>query len=577
MSEERPPDENDPTHTFEDFEKEAAAIPPPPAPEGAGVAPAPAQQPPPPPDEEGWQGPKWKPRVIPGGVGGGSSHTPPDPVPSLAWMSPINYRPDKKPDPAYKKNYPPIRRPAYLFDLTVTPDKWPQTGYLRRYLDVVTPTTDAPTPFHLATALVTLAAALGPRWTVEHQSGGLFSNLWFFLIADSGSRKSTAMKMVTKLLTESRVWIGPVESTRAFMEAYKEQWEHNVLWWFDEATAFFNFMDKPYAQDLPMRLTTAYNGDPITYQSVATKGQLIVEKPFLSILMGAPLAWLRGQLKNNVIRGGIFGRFILVPAAKTDSKLMPPPLDPVATENLRRWLLMFAENEAHYKLTFSHAAEHTLLNWYAVTEKMDNEELALAGIWNRRTDLVLKLALLYHVSALRQPKQSIQQDSVEQAINFLHYYVFPGQLWALNRLVDVAPNVRAMLDIEERLESAPQGIRYGGVAREFGLQPDAAQKILYGLWTAKRLTFWRHHDPLTENGRPYYLITRHGHKPTIEGVPLAGYLHERPGPEDSRLPPALEKLREKIGDACVEDDISPRLKEILGENEREEELPEFDD
>ena len=473
-------------------------------------------------------------------------------VADLDWMSPLHYRPDEQLDPAYERHYSEIKAPQRLFDLKLESNSWPQTGFLKRYMEVMTPTTDAPLPFHLATALVALATAMGPRWTIEHQSGGLTPNLWFLLVADSGSRKSTAMKPVLKFFSPTTCWNGGLESTKKFMQDLTDAKDHNALWFFDEAAAFFTMINKTFANDLAPRLTAAYNGDTVSYGS--SKVFMNVIKPHLSMLMGTPLAWLRSKLITpDVLRGGVFGRFLLIPASRDEPLLHPPCVDPVAFENLHRWLDMIANAPGHsFHNTLSHGAKHTLFAWLKAAQEPE-EELALAGVWNRRGDFALKLALLYHVATLRQPNQAIQEDSMQQAINFLHNYVLPGQLWAISRLSVDNPIKRVQLDIEEALDARPEGLNYAIIPALFGLPVEQAQRILYSLWTAHKIMFWRHRDPYIRYGRPHYLCTRPGLPPPQVG----GILDPQ---EKCSLPPALLKLREMLGDADNADDMAPVLR-----------------
>lgn len=420
-------------------------------------------------------------------------------------------------DPAYVRSYPPVVAPRSLFDLKLRPDMYPQESFFTHYLAVMEPTTDAPQSFHLATAISILATAMGPTWTLKHQSGGLRVNVWFMLLADSGTRKSTAMKVARSMFSETVCWEGLVESTVAWFQSMYNCQDANVLWIFDEAISFFSMLTKTHTKDIGDRLTSAYNGETLTYQ---TKASVIkVERPYLSILTGTPIHSLRQRgISQEVLQGGIFGRFLLIPGTATRALALPPAVDAASFAALQNIIDTVYKQRRQVQVTLSYEAEQTYRAWYEGRGNGGILAETSTGIWNRAGDHVLKLALIYHTAAYRRADMPIQKDTMEQAITFLQEYLLPGHLWATRRFMETSPVKQAFMAVEDYAENT-EGVLYSSLPDLLGVTLDYLAKILAVLWHNERIEFWSWRPNPGEicGGNPKILLTRKGRKPTCTG------------------------------------------------------------
>lgn len=437
-----------------------------------------------------------------------------------------SYQPETAVDPAYAKTYPPVAAPASLFDLVLRDDMFPQNSFFTDWMRLFCPTTDAPRSFHLATAIATLATAMGPRWTLKHCSGGLRANVWFMMLADSGTRKSTVMKVPRKIWADddTTCWEGPVESTRVWFDRSVQERqigdsEHDVLWIFDESATFFSMLEKPQTKDLGDRLTSAYNGERLSYTAASLRNvALEVPNPYLSILTGTPVYSLRQRgLREDVLRGGIFGRFLLVPGATLKKLALPPAPDPIAFNELKRNVRALHAARQKLEMTLSYGAEQTYRAWYEGRGTGGTLADTSTGIWNRAGDHVLKLAMIYHVATYRDPATPIQQDTMEQAITFMQDFLLPGHLWATVRLIEHSPVKRAYLAIQDYI-ARPGGVLYQELMELLGVTLDTLAKYLATLYKADRVGFWWwREDPGWSRGGSKILVAQPGVKPVVQG------------------------------------------------------------
>lgn len=452
----------------------------------------------------------------------------------------LNYADDVELDAEHAdKTWPAVAEIQSLFDLKLTSDMYPQVGFLPMYMEWASPTTDAPEPFHLATALSILSMALNRNWMVQH-TRPLYPNLYILMVAASGSRKSTALGPVKALVRPGSLWAGPVASSRAFCDGLNEM-GGQLLWHFDEFTAFIEMLQQKSASDLIDRLNTAYGGDTIFYRSKAA-GQISVMNPYVGVLAATTLESLRKKrLSEDFLRGGLWARFLMIPAGRDKKLIDPPSLDPGQLAVFRHWLndveAMNPPNGA-FVLKLSYAARQEY-GAYLKNTPAPSDAL-ISGSWNRVGDLVKKLALLYHVAALRPADQEIDIDVMLQAIQFVHYFALPGHQWAARRLLDVSPFYSHVTWLEEHLAMSPEGVRYSDVSRMLGIPHRGVADVVASLYMARRVTLW---SWLERDGRPYCVITT-GLEPKRPGVSCGTEF----------VPKLVRKLIEEADGACYTDD-----------------------
>lgn len=472
-----------------------------------------------------------------GGSDGSGGGPPPDGALPRFNIPHPKYTADVVLDPEFAtKTWPAVEPPDDLFKVKLRSDMYPSDGFIGKYLEWMEPTTDAPRAFHLATALVILSTAIGRTYRIAHGAtgGGLYSNLFFLLLADSGSRKSTAMRPARALLSPTRLWTGPHASSLSFTESLAVT--PTVLWQLDEATSLLELFKTQSSGDLLEKMNTAYCGDEVWYRS-NKQGKISVPFPHVNLITATPLAWLREkQLSEDFLRGGTFARFTLVPAAPDGIKIDPPPPDPDVQIALTRWLDGVAALNGSFTIELEHKARQEYAAY--VANRGQCEDLLLSGVWNRAGDMVKKLSLLYHIACMRPAKQRIQLDTVRQAIAFVHEFALPGHLWATGRLRETSPIRRHQMTLEEELLQRPAGMRYRDVSVQLGVSIRESDMVLAGLFESQRIAFWTWKENGPEwRGRPEWVVGIRGRTPV-----RAGYCVRAPESDEDFAPARVERI-----------------------------------
>jgi len=446
---------------------------------------------------------------------------------------------EPKLDPEYaKRYYPPVSIPDTLFDTDLKEDMWPQEGFLATYVSWMEASTDAPRPFHVAAGLVALATAIGDRFRVESRSAkGMAANLFCLLIGDSGIRKSTAMEPVIDLLTKANgIIAGHVKSDLALITLVQKANNVPQAWIIDEAADLLEMTRGKFGREIQTALNKLYDGRELTYSSFTQKNT-IYASGFVSLLTASPLPWLREcRLSTEFLQGGLFSRFIVIPAAAVrELKTDPRRPDPQIREALSLWLDQITKITGSTIISLAPDATQELQAWLKNRGKVP--EVA-TGVWHRADIIVRKIALLYHI-AQGFGTNPINADTVLQAIRFVHYFVLPGHLWATLRLPEIPAFAKVMQAVEEKANFTPAGIKFTEAAYDFNCSTKFICEVLWTLYRAQRiqLYIWK---PGTR-GRPVYLIGKYGVTPAREGVVLVA----------EQLPMAMEKYGTIIGDVAT--------------------------
>ena len=395
------------------------------------------------------------------------------------------------------QSWPPVATPDDLFELRLWPDMWPSDqGFLKSYMDWSLKTTDAPEPVHLVSILCALAAAVGGRWLVDYV-GGLMLNIFVLVIADSASRKSTAMARALTLLPKERCSRAKLGSTLALVKLLKKR--PTVMWYQDEAdTLIAGLRNQGPTADLASQMVQAYNGGPLEYESKG-EGNILVPTTCLTLLTGSALEWLQERgLTPEFLRGGLFARFMVVPAKRDRENLIPPQPDSRTQSAMAQWLKDLSKS-GPFVVEISPEATDLLAAYQEGRGASPTPQLS--SIWNRAPAHIVKLALLFHISLYRGGDEPIQADCMEWAINFMHGYVLPGHRWVMERLERTKDPVQdTELRIMRELESAgAKGTKLASLYGGFGARYKV-KDALANLHDRGKLSFWS--VPRGGPGRP---------------------------------------------------------------------------
>lgn len=384
------------------------------------------------------------------------------------------------------ETWPEVGLPKSLFDLEIRDDMLPDQGFITAYLKWAEPTTDAPRSIHLATCLSVLGSSAMPNWTVR---GAMVAhlNLLILIIADAATRKSTGMNRGKGLISESRLNTIVSSSLADFIQQLSSK--PTQLWCLDEADPFFHMLQAGHSDKAAAVLASGYYRQQMS-NSALSSGTTTVDNPCFSILTGAAFDWLQARkLSPELLRGGLFSRFMIIPAQRTRLELYPPKANEEAAEVFRKWLLKL-QMTGPFELQLSPQAKTLFMSYQVGRGETTNKNLT-SGIWDRAPEHVVKLAALYHISLYRSGRSPIEEDCMRWAINMVHYYLLPGHLWVCAKLEATTDRTKACeRAIQEALEAAgTAGRAYAPFSAEFGNRVQFNGAVV-NMYRRGLLSFW---------------------------------------------------------------------------------------
>lgn len=283
------------------------------------------------------------------------------------------------------------------------------TGFLADYISFASSLTDAPLEFHLGAGLTALSTVCGSRIVYPGYGGRRqWANLYTLLIAPSGLyRKSTSVGIAEDLLksvNEDIVLIGE-QSREKFLSLLKAN--PNVLYPISEFAAILSMWNRDYSQGFREIVVDLFDcRQKYIRQTVTGEGKIVIEKPALNILAASTLDWLKEKLTEGDLRGGLMGRFLIIPGG---SKTEDPGLRVGSDGKKRGELVRF--------LTGVHNIDSA---WVDITGVLDDYNLwvreaehemekeynpEILGFQSRLASHVLKLAVLLCVSGEPEPQK----------------------------------------------------------------------------------------------------------------------------------------------------------------------------
>lgn len=441
-------------------------------------------------------------------------------------VAPTIYAPvySKTTPPQGHVDYPPIRAPRRLVDLALEENQWPHTGFLEDYLAWIEPTTDAPRAVHVIAALSLLSVSAGRRWVTPH--GGKLPNIWSVIVADSGSRKSTAMDRAVSLADNAnRVISTTISSPQMFVEILRAQEDKTecidedtlsvpLLWHLDEADGLFQALRQTYAVDFASKLTTAYDGREVGYASLAQK-VVRAAAPCLTLLAGSDFTWLRAaRFTPEFLQGGLFSRMWIVPARRTTYETCPLPPDEATADELRGFLRQL-EGTGPFTLTWSAEARNHFQLYQGWLNDHAPDPL-LRNAWNRVPDHVAKAATLFHIAQYRSGVAPIDLPTLQCAINLVHNFILPGHLWVLRRLAAADDKVcQIEQDIQDAILNAPAPPSVRVLESGYGRRQNTHEALL-NLYRRQAISFWRIGGG--RRGQPQIVVAMGVDAPEIKGL-----------------------------------------------------------
>lgn len=300
----------------------------------------------------------------------------------------------------------------------------PDGGWLWRYLQAVTPLTDTPVEFSLASGLCALSAALGNSLWFETWGQRVYPHLWAVLVAPSSFwRKSTAINLAERILREAEdARVLPSDFSR---EKLLEELQARPvgLLTLKEFGGFLATIGRDYMAGTKEMLTELYDG-PDRYTRALKAKSYVVERPALTLLAATTLDWLESRITDGDLRGGFLGRFLFVTAArKSSAKGLTGGMDAAARMDLRDGLIELT------RVTVGPArldpdAKVIYEAWMGTWEEevtSSHHSADLTGFAVRLQVYALKVAMLHQASTsldAGEPVDVVSRLSIERAIAY---------------------------------------------------------------------------------------------------------------------------------------------------------------
>lgn len=213
---------------------------------------------------------------------------------------------------------PPTIEPAPPVELNV------ENRFLRAWLSSLRQCTDAPSIFLLFSGIAVLSCILNKFYFRYPRRIQL--NLFILLLAPSTYyRKSTCTDMVSDYLQEVNPGLKLPNSftVEALYDILQAHPRGLIIW--PELIQVKEFqMSKEYNKGLPAFLTDLYDYKDKLERWTVGKGEIVVEQPIVSILAAGITAWLTKNLQAIDFLGGLWTRFLFVPAPELERRFTLP-------------------------------------------------------------------------------------------------------------------------------------------------------------------------------------------------------------------------------------------------------------
>lgn len=247
--------------------------------------------------------------------------------------------------------------PCYDFSLNDYPE------LISKYVSSICLTTSAEPVMVLSSVLSMISAKMGKRFYLSgidrDYFQDLYPNIWILMIAKSGQFKSTALNKGAKIALKQSCEISkeikvlqrelnlvpevdqkneikdaievlfsqnPMLPTKVTAEALLEGLSQGRggLILSNELSAWLQNLEKKYNNDLKAILTDFFDVPGSFEYKTKTQGDMIIEKPFISICGVSPLMGVKVNLNLNDVASGFFARFLII--TPPYNKNIPPAL-----------------------------------------------------------------------------------------------------------------------------------------------------------------------------------------------------------------------------------------------------------
>lgn len=209
---------------------------------------------------------------------------------------------------------------ASLIKIPESAWKWP----FDEWRGIVGPHSDAPDEYHWATMRVLLSLLAGRKLYTMHPRR-IYANCFMLLIGPARrNRKSTCLGYGLDLIQIGGfdyLIIRHPESPKRIYDMIAKNPGKPTLIFQDEFRGLLAASHRPGTADMLARLNTLYYCPD--QDTVGGEKAIEIKDSFLSLMTGAPLAWLEDTFHAGDITGGFMGRFMVIAGER--KKYIPRP------------------------------------------------------------------------------------------------------------------------------------------------------------------------------------------------------------------------------------------------------------
>jgi len=340
--------------------------------------------------------------------------------------------------------------------------------------------TECPKFYHRWCALSGVAALLGRDYFLQHGHFTLNPNMYTMLIGVPGTRKSTAIKLMKKVLTVAGYenFSADKTSKEKFLLDLHEQLEEegdisslmdSNLWGDDDASSkapaemyvaadeFNDFIGSGNIEFISLLGSLwDYEG---TYTSKIKNGKSVsIPNPTINILGGNTSAGFSIAFPTEILGQGFFSRLLLIYGEPTGRKITFPKQPSPEERNALATYMRAIKDTCRGAAVLSQKAETLLDKIYTQWTSLD--DVRFENYSNRRFTHLLKLCLI--VSAARLSKEVSEEDVIHANTVLAHTeHLMPKALgeFGKSRYSDVSQKIITILERATKPVPATQLIK----------------------------------------------------------------------------------------------------------------------
>lgn len=291
--------------------------------------------------------------------------------------------------------------------------------FLQLYKETIAQSTDAPEIFTLFSGISLLSAVLSKFYFFYPLRTHL--NLYILLLAPSTFyRKTVCLDIANDYLREVNEDLCLPESftPEALFSILQEQ-SRGIIFWRELNQVKEFLMGKEYSKGIAELLTDIYDFKKKWKRRIKSERELIVlENPILSVFAAGVTDWFTNKLKEIDFQGGLWTRFLFIPAPEEERTYHWPNKLTLNSDILER-LRKLDSLEAKV-IDFS-KVKPEIIEWgkkhIEQAQKLDSE--LFRATFLRLEGTLLKLAALLQVS--QNYSAVVESDSLREAIKIIEY------------------------------------------------------------------------------------------------------------------------------------------------------------